>query len=98
MVNPFLVMRSTVNVAFSVVYVYLMHDQGESFGVLNAVLLGVPNVVLYTGPVFIGFQKDWFLPEVPSDVRQDDYRSAVFSQPYGGQEKQPFAVTAQPSY
>jgi hypothetical protein len=85
MVTPFLVMRAAVNVAFAVLFVYLLHDQQESFGVINAALLGVPSVILYTGLVLIGFSQDWYLPPAPImhfDARQDDYGPTILGEQY----------------
>lgn len=98
MVTPFLVIRAAVNVAFAVLYVYLLHDQQESFGVLKAALLGLPSVVLYTGLVLIGFSQDWYLrPASISqvDVRQNHYGPAVLGQQYSGIAKQPVVSTVQ---
>jgi hypothetical protein len=99
MVTPFLVMRTAVNVAFAVLYVYLLHDQQESFGVIKAALLGLPSIVLYTGLVLIGFSQDWDLLPAPIllhvNVRQDDYGPAVLSQQYGGVAKRPVVSTVQ---
>jgi hypothetical protein len=91
-------MRAAVNIAFAVLYVYLLHDQQESFGVIKAALLGLPSVVLYTGLVLIGFSRDWYLLPAPIlhvDVRQNDYGPAVLGQQYGSVAKQPTVSTAQ---
>lgn len=98
MVTPFLIMRATVDVAFAVLYVYLLHDQQESFGVIKAALLGLPSIVLYTGLVLIGFSQDWYplpAPILHVDVRHDDYTHAVLGQRYGGVAKQPVVSTVQ---
>jgi hypothetical protein len=98
MVTPFLVIRAAVNVAFAVLYVYLLHDQQESFGVIKAALLGLPSIFLYTGLVLIGFSQDWDLQPAPIfhvDVRQDHHGPAVRGQQYSGVAKQPVVSTAQ---
>lgn len=91
-------MRAAVNVAFAVLYVYLLHDQQESFGVIKAALLGFPSIVLYTGLVLIGLSRDWDslpAPILQVDVRQDDYGPAVRGQQYSGVAKQPDVSTTQ---
>jgi hypothetical protein len=98
MVTPFLVIRTAVNVAFAVLYVYLLYDQQESFGVIKAALLGLPSIVLYTGLVLIGFSQDWNLQLASIshvDVRQDHHGPAVLGQQYSGVAKQPVVSTEQ---
>jgi hypothetical protein len=98
MVTPFLVIRAAVNVAFAVLYVYLLHDQQESFGVIKAALVGLPSIVLYTGLVLIGFSQDWYLLPAPIlhvDVRQHDYGPVVLGQQYSGVAKKPVVSTVQ---
>lgn len=56
-----LVLRSVANVAFTIFYVYLAHYEQKSTGVIAAVLLGITSVILYTGLVVVGFDKNWKL-------------------------------------
>lgn len=59
MVTPFLVIRSIALVVLTVIYIYLGQDMVESAGIINAALVGITSVVVYTGLVLIGFAKDW---------------------------------------
>jgi hypothetical protein len=56
-----LVVRSAANLAFTIFYIYLAHYEQKSTGVIAAVLLGITSVILYTGLVVVGFDKDWIL-------------------------------------
>jgi hypothetical protein len=69
-----LVLRSVANVAFTIFYVYLAHYEQKSTGVIVAVLLGITSVILYTGLVVVGFDKNWKLrssdvvPEIDNGI------------------------------
>lgn len=60
-VVPFLVIRSITNIVLTIIYVFLGYDEQKSTGVITAVLLGVTSVVVYTGVVVVGFEKEWYL-------------------------------------
>jgi hypothetical protein len=66
-ISPFLLLRSISNLALTIIYVYLAHDEQKSLGVITAVLVGMTSIVVYTGLVVVGFEKDW-------DVRIDPGR------------------------
>jgi len=73
-ITPLLVLRSVANVAFTTFYVYLAHYEQKSTGVIAAVLLGITSVIVYTGLVVVGFDKNWILrgsgvvPEIDNDI------------------------------
>ena len=77
LITPFLVHRSTSNLALTTIYVYLAHDEQRSTGVITAVLLGVTSVVVYSGLVIVGFQKDWDVMIDPGPVEDLDSDGAV---------------------
>ena len=97
MVTPFLVIRSIAALALSIIYVYLLKEEQNYTGLVKAVLLGITSIIIYTGLVFIGFQKDWYLQDgniSDVNVQQDGSRSTFIGSGYDNRMKSPFVSTA----
>ena len=99
-VTPFLVIRSLAALTLGIIYIYLAKDEQNYTGLMNAALLGITAIIIYTGLVFIGFQKDWCLqggviPYV--SVQQDGSGSAFIAPQYDSRMRAPFASTVQTS-
>jgi len=78
-VTPFLVLRSVSNLALTIIYVYVAHDEQKSTGVITAVLLGMSSVVVYTGLV-VGFEQDWDVRDGPGsavNIGQDGVENVI---------------------
>jgi hypothetical protein len=63
---------------------------------MTGALLGVPSVVLYTGLVLVGFEKDWYWNHSTVsyiDLRQDSDRFVALHQGHRDKVKQSFVRT-----
>jgi hypothetical protein len=65
MITPFLIFRSASNLALTIVYVHLGHEEQQLTGVMVSVLLGITSVAVYGALVTIGFDEGWDVKRPP---------------------------------
>jgi hypothetical protein len=65
MITPFLIFRSASNLALTIVYVHLGHEEQQSTGLMVSVLLGITSVAVYGALVTIGFDDGWDVKNPP---------------------------------